>query len=145
MSQGEDGGGDEPRQAEQRAHRNRDGYDEQVEMVAVALLHLKLLSVDDDGGDLLIHEHENGGYQGRYDGQEDGGDRVLAERADEPATRRSGRLELGRYGQLLGAQAHRVVYGRGDYDRDHDRKVAEYASYLFSKNNICINYALIYS
>ena len=48
-----------------------------------AYLQLVFLPVDNDGGDLLVHEEENGEEEGRYAGQE----------VDVPKVRRLERME----------------------------------------------------
>ena len=54
-------------------------------VITVSHLELVLASVDDDGGDLLIHEDENGAEESGDDGGEVGPPRV-DEEWDHPAT-----------------------------------------------------------
>ena len=69
---GEHGGRDEPGEAEHGADDDDDeGDGEEVEVVAAALLQLVLLPVDNDGGDLQVHEDQNGGQDGEQGRQED--------------------------------------------------------------------------
>ena len=43
-----------------------------------------LLSVDDDHGDLLIHEHQNGSQEGRDGGCQAGPPRIAGKGFDQP-------------------------------------------------------------
>ena len=44
-----------------------------------------LLAVDDDGGDLLVHEDEDGAEQGGQHGHQQRPPRVVAQRVHQPA------------------------------------------------------------
>ena len=60
----------EPGNPEGGADHDKQRHDQEVQVVAAALEQLVLLPVDDDRGDLLIHEQEDGQEQGG-DGGED--------------------------------------------------------------------------
>ncbi len=58
--------------------------EKQVEMVAAAFLQFVLFPVDDDSGDLLVHEDEDGGEERGQDGSERAPPFIL-ERVDHPS------------------------------------------------------------
>ena len=78
-------------------------------MIAAALLQLVLLPVDDDGGDLLVHEEQDGGEDRGDTGQHRGVDGVSIERGDEPATSAQCRGEAVGHRQLGGGHAYHHV------------------------------------
>ena len=82
----EHSGGDEPRQAENRAHGDRSSDNEQVEMVAARLLQLKLFPIYNNGRDLLVHEGQYGGDQRRHSRQHDRIELVFPNEWNEPAS-----------------------------------------------------------
>ena len=97
MSQTEDGGGHTPRQAQQGADPRHDAHYQHVQVVAAPLLQLVLLPVDDDGGDLLVHEEQDGEEDGGEGGQEvDVPLRLGVKQGDQPASDIvSGGLNMG--------------------------------------------------
>ena len=94
MVNGQDRGGDKPRQSHDGTNANQDSYDQEIQMVASTFLqkvkqnkirkfisekailvhksktHQKLVffTVDNDCGNLLIHEYQNGGQESRKNG-----------------------------------------------------------------------------
>lgn len=78
-------------------------------MISTPLLQLIFFPVHNDGGDLLVHEYEDGseecgknGHQGRPSG-------VAVERVDYPSTIRKGGLEFSRDFELWRVDANIVV------------------------------------
>ena len=87
MSETEDGGGHTPGQSQQGADPHHQAHHQHVQVVAAPLLQLVLLPVDDDGGDLLVHEEEDGEEDGGEDGQEvDVPLRLGIQQGDQPAS-----------------------------------------------------------
>ena len=81
---------------------------------------LVLLPVDDDGGDLLVHEDEDGGEQGRHDCHEAQPPRVRPQGVDQPTPAAPGWVELLGDGQLWGLDAEdHVDDGHGADGDDH--------------------------
>lgn len=64
------GGGFAPGKAEERAHADEEAADEEVEMEAAAFLEQVFLPVDDDHGNLLVHEDQDGAEHGHAKGNE---------------------------------------------------------------------------
>lgn len=65
MVDGEYGSRDEDRQSHNSVQDYQTGEDHQVQMVATAFLEFILLSVDDYGSDLLVHEDQDTGNESR--------------------------------------------------------------------------------
>jgi hypothetical protein len=122
---GEDGRGDEPREAHDGADLDQDGEDEEVQVVAALLLQLVFFPVDDHARDLLIHEDEDGAEEGWGQRQEYGVDGVAVERVDEPTPRGQSRFELVRYLQFGRGDANLVVQEAHREDGDDDGEVAD--------------------
>ena len=85
-----------PRQPQERAESRHQAYDQHVKVVATAFLQLVLLPVHDDGGDLLVHEQQDGEEEGG-DGGEDvdiPGGSVIKQRNEPAASIRSRWLKM---------------------------------------------------
>ena len=70
VTDGRDRVGDKPGKSEEGADEDDDGQDEQVQVVAAALLQLVVFVVDNDRGDLLVHEEEDAGQEGEQGGED---------------------------------------------------------------------------
>lgn len=71
-------------------------------------LQLVLLPVDDDGGDLLVHEDQDGAEQSGNGGGQQRPPGVGSQRGDEPATSVGGRLNRTRKESQRGRVGLRV-------------------------------------
>ena len=93
-------------------------------------LQFILLSIDDHGGDLLIHEDENRGQEGRNDRSEPERDRVLLEWIDKPPASLLGRGEVLWDNQFRRVQTDQIVNGDIDEDGENHAEVAHFRTDL---------------
>ena len=108
-------------------------------MVAAALLQLVLLPVDDDGGDLLVHEQQDGEQDGGYgrDDVEIPGT-LLIDQGDQPTPGvTAGGLEHRGHSQLRCGETEAVVNQHEHHDGDDDGVVGDEGPYLQVGFEIC--------
>ena len=96
MVDAENSGRHEPGNPEGGADHDEQCHDQEVQVVAAAFEQLVLLPVDNDGGDLLVHEQQDGEEEGG-DGGEDvdiPGGSVIKQRNEPAASIRSRWLKM---------------------------------------------------
>ena len=107
-------------------------------LVKPAYLQLVLLPVDDNSGDLLVHEHQDHAEQGRNRRRQSRPPGVAVEEGNQPAATRPRGLELVRHAQLGRVDAGEVVDRGHDDDGDDDAEVADEATHLRKEGDMVI-------
>lgn len=122
-------GGHKPRQPHGRANPYQQGQHEQIQVVAASLLQFVLLSIHDDGRDLLVHENEDCSQQSGRQGNENAVKRIAVERRDDPSSCRKGGFEFVGHFQFWRQYGDLVVQKGHGQDCYYDREVADELTY----------------
>ena len=94
VGDGEDGAGHVPGDAKAGVDHDDDADHQEVQVVAGPLPQQVLPPVDDDGGDLLVHEHQDGAEGSGHRGHQRRVPGVASKQRHSPAAVRTGGLEL---------------------------------------------------
>lgn len=119
-----------PGQSHDGTNYYKNGQDEQVQVVATALLQLVLLPIYNHSRNLLIHEDQNSTEECGKDGDQCSPRGISLERIDHPATGVQCGFQLVRHLQFRRVNAQEKVHQGHGENRDNDREVADHLADL---------------